>query len=265
MIKDIIMKITDLHVFLQEYFVAYQCEITNSKDGLLTVQLNEQMDRVLMNRPFYWHYIKSSGNIGEPAQLTFITNPDKRDQDGEWIHFGSPRLQQIFNHLKSTSKCIKLFQRIEINKNTALHPWLLINLKVSYEGKQNKDELFSIGLNLVNGTMKTKMMELLHEVPLSLMISDFCYPISPLIKVNSGYLRITSVIEEYLENQTHDWAKESSMTLSEEIQMVQHFYENNSNEEQLTKEINELEKRYAPSISYQVINGGMIYLTEDAI
>lgn len=259
------MKITNLHDFLAKYFSAHQCEIIDNQDGILTVQLNEQMDQTLMNRPFYWHYIKSSGNIGEPAQLTFITNPNKRKHNGEWLHFGSPRLQQIFNHLKNTSKNIKLFQKVNTRENTALYPWLLINLKISYEGKHNKDELFSIGLNLMNGIMKTKMMETLQEIPLNLTISDFCYPISPLIKVNSGFLRITSVIEDYLENQPHDWADESIITLKEEIQMVQHFYDNNSSEDQMVKEINDLNKRYTPSISYQVVNGGIVYLTQNTI
>lgn len=259
------MKITNLHDFLQRYFLAHQCHIINNQDGILTVQLNEQMDQALMNRPFYWHYIKSSGQVGEPAKLTFITDPNKREHKGEWIHFGSPRLQQVFSLLKKENKNIKLFQKVETNLNTALYPWLLINLKISYEGKHNKDEMFSIGLNLMNGIMKTQMMEILQEIPLNLTISDFCYPISPLIKVNSGFLRITSVIEEYLKNQTHDWAEESLSTLTEEIQMVQHFYDHNSMKDQMTKEINELKKRYTPSISYQVINGGFIYLTENAI
>ncbi len=259
------MKISNIHDFLQRFFLAHQCEIINNQDGILTVQLNEKMDQALMNRPFYWHYIKSSGQIGEPATLTFITNPNKREHDGEWVHFGSPRLQQVFNNLKKTGKHIKLFQKIDTHKNTALYPWLLINLKISYEGKHNKDELFSIGLNLMNRIMKTKMMEILQEIPLNLTISDFCYPISPLIRVNSGFLRITSVIEDYLKNQTHDWAEESVITLQEEIQMVQHFYNNHAGEERMTKEINDLKKRYTPSISYQVINGGIVYLGEGAI
>lgn len=259
------MKITNLDDFLQKYFSAHQCDIINHQDGILTVQLNEEMDQALMNRPFYWHYMKSSGNIGEPAQLTFITNPNKREHDGEWLHFGSPRLQQIFNHLKKTSGNIKLFQKVDTQKNTALYPWLLVNLKINYEGKHNKNELFSIGLNLINGIMKTKMMDILQEVQLNLTISDFCYPISPLIKVNSGFIRITSVIEDYLKNQTHDWAEESIITLREEIQMVQHFYDNNSSEDQMIKEINDLKNRYTPSISYQVVNGGIIYLTQNTI
>lgn len=259
------MKITNLHHFMKKYFLVHQCEIIADNAGILSIQLNEQMDQALMNRPFYWHYMKSSGQKGEPAKLTFITNPSKRKQQGEWIHFGSPRLQQIFNHLKQGNKHIKLFQKVEVEQNTALYPWLLLNIKISYQGKHNKDELFSIGLHLINGIMKTNMMELLQDIPLNVMISDFCYPISPLIKVESGFLRITSVIDDYLQNQSHEWADESIVTLKEEIQMVQHFYEKDIEEEQLTKEIADLKKRYTPTITYRVINGGLIYLTENTI
>lgn len=259
------MKITDLHAFLQTYFTTYHCEILHDQDGVLTVQLTEEMDRVLMNRPFYWHYIKSTGHSGDPAQLTLITNPIKRDEKGEWIHFGSPRLQQIFNHLKQISGHIKLFQKIDTTENTALYPWLLTNIKISYQGKQNKDELFSIGLNLINGTMKTKMMEILEALPLHITISDYCYPISPLIKLNSGFMRVNAVIEDYLKDQTYDWADESLTTLSEEIDMVKHFYEAEMDNDHLQKEIDDLTSRYSPKISHQVINGGIVYLAEDAI
>lgn len=259
------MKITNLHEFLKKYFLIHQCEIMTDQEGMLSIQLNEQMDKALMNRPFYWHYMKSSGQIGKPASLTFITNPDKREHQGEWIHFGSPRLQQVFSHLKKANNHIKLFQKVETQQNTPLYPWLLINLKISYKGKYNKDELFSIGLNLINGMMKTDMMEILQDLSLNQTISDFCYPISPLIKVESGFLRITAVIEDYLNNQTHDWANESIYTMKEEIQMVQHFYDHNVEEEQLTKEISDLEKRYTPTISYSIINGGLIYLQQDTI
>jgi hypothetical protein len=110
--------------------------------------------------------------------------------------------------------------------------------------------------------MKTGMMEILYNIPLNTTISDFCYTISPLIKLNSGFKRILAVIEDYIENQTHDWAHESLVTLKEEIQMVEHFYENNQDEEQMEKEITDLTNRYTPSISYRIINGGVIYLTE---
>lgn len=245
--------------------MAHHCHLINNQDGILTVKLTETMDRALMNRPFYWHYIKGTGNQGEPMQLSFITNPNKRDQEGEWIHFGSPRLQQIIHHLKQDQKFIKVFQQISATHNTPLYPWLLTNIKVHYEGKQNKDELFSIGLHLVNGTMKTDMMSLLQPIQLNNTIADYCYPISPLIKLRSGFNRIEAVIDRYINDQQHHWAKEAIETLNEEIEMVKHFYIHQDDKTELGKEIDELTARYTPTISYEVINGGLIYLAENTI
>lgn len=254
-----------LHEFLQTYFSAYNCQIQHDQDGVLTVQLTEELDKALMNRPFYWHYVKSTGNPGEPAQLTLRTNTEHLEHDDEWIHLGSPRLQQIFNHLRQSSKIIKLFQKVYTEKNIPLYPWLITNIKISYQGKQNKDELFSIGLNLINGIMKTNMMDVLGKIPLQTAISDYCYPISPLIKIKSGYMRIISVIEDYLTNQTHNWASEALDRLAEEIKMVEHFYSEETDKSHLQKEITELQKLFQPMIAYHIINGGLVYLAVDAI
>lgn len=92
------MAIRNLDHFLHDYFSAHHCTISSDNDGVLRVKLTEEMDRALMNRPFYWHYIKKMGHPGDPMTLTLITNHSKRDNKGEWIHFGSPRLQQITTH-----------------------------------------------------------------------------------------------------------------------------------------------------------------------
>lgn len=114
--------------------------------------------------------------------------------------------------------------------------------------------------------MKVEMMEQMQQLSLQMTISDYCYPISPLIKLKSGYLRIQSVIDNYIENQTHEWAEESWKTLDEEIQMLHYFYtgETETVKEQKQKELNEMKERYEPYISYEVINGGIFYFTEDA-
>ena len=261
------MAITELDDFLKNYFTAHECKLLNHDDGLLTVQLTEDMDRALMNRPFYWHYIKKIGQNGQPMQINLITNPGKREEKGDWIHFGSPRLQQIINHLKQNEKYTKLFQKVNTKQNTPLFPWLVVNIKISYRGKQKKDELISIGLHLVNGAMKLEMMNLLGNIPLQMAISDYCYTISPMIKIKSGYLRIEKVLDNYVQNQTHEWAEESNQALEEEIQMLKHFYTGDTDDElvQMKKEINEITERYQPSIIYEVINGGIFYLAQDTL
>ncbi|HLR66441.1 YqhG family protein [Virgibacillus alimentarius] len=257
------MEITNLHEFLQSYFKAHHCGVEDVKDGALTVQLSEEMDRTLMNRPFYWHYVKATGNKGVPMKLTLVTNQNKTDVKGERIHFGSPRLHQILNHLKEKEQFTRLFQKVDATQNTALFPWLITNIKVSYEGKQKKDEIFSIGLHLVNGMMKSDMMNILQNINLNMTISNYCYTISPIIKLKSGFKRIETIIDDYINNQSHQWANEAIDTLEEEVQLVHHFYNNAQEEEYLEKEINEITNRYKPRITYKVINGGIVYLKDD--
>ena len=56
-LRMVSMTIENLHNFLINYFEASQCEV-NSEDETLDVKLTEEMDEQLMNRPFYWHYVK---------------------------------------------------------------------------------------------------------------------------------------------------------------------------------------------------------------
>lgn len=262
------MGIENLHDFLGEYFTANQCEVLQNENGKLTIQLNEKMDEALMNRPFYWHYIKKIGRQGEPKRISFITNPDRREEDGEWIHFGSPRLHQIFKTLETQGRFTKLFETVITDQKTPLSPWLIVNIKLSYTGKQKKDEIWSIGLHLINGTMITNMMDHLHSLQLKPAIPDFCYTITPMIKMKSGYQRIISYIENHLQNQEHDWAQESWQNLVEEQKILEHFYvkteEETDEDEQkrFEQEQIDINNRFQPVISIDVINGGIFYLSQ---
>ncbi|MFC3039050.1 YqhG family protein [Virgibacillus xinjiangensis] len=257
------MAIDHLNSFLQKYFQSHHCDVLDNKQGVLRIQLTEEMDKALMNRPFYWHYVNNAGMKGNPMALTLITNPDKRGEKGEWVHFGSPRLQQIIRHLINNEKQTVLFQKIDTHKNVPLHPWLVINMKISYTGRQRKEELHSIGLHLISGKMETEMMEKLSNIPLDLKISDYCYTLSPLIRWKSGFLRIQSVLDNYIENQSHEWAEQSISALREEQDMLNYFYGEAGEDAQKEKEMQEIEERYQPSVSFEVINGGIFYLTEN--
>lgn len=251
---------TSVENFLIRFFKGNQCPIISQKHGEITVQLTEEMDKKLMNRPFYWQYIASTGKKGEPKKITFLTDP-KNTGDGEWIHFGSPLLDKMYASLEEMGKYIQLFEKIETTVNTMLHPWLLINVCIVYEGKQKKEELLSIGLNLIHGTMGTDMMEKLKKSDLSTNISDHCYTISPLIMPESGFLRIERYLDDYVRQVDQQWAGESIQLLQEEVLMIQHFYEKQEDKTEMEKELEETKKRLEPSITYEIVNGGIVYLT----
>lgn len=68
----------DIHTFLLRFFKANQCSILEESAGHMTVQLTIEMDKLIMNRPFYWHWLEKTSGVPEPRQLTFITDQKKR-------------------------------------------------------------------------------------------------------------------------------------------------------------------------------------------
>ncbi|MDC3415504.1 YqhG family protein [Aquibacillus salsiterrae] len=259
------MAIENLHDFLTDYFTANQCEIIENQNGKLLIQLTDKMDELLMNRPFYWQYVKKLGYPGEPMKVTFITNPERTEEDGEWIHFGSPRIHQIFNTLTSQGKFTKLFEKVTGGQRTAMIPWLVVNVKISYNGKHKKDEVISIGLQLINGAMHTKMMDELTNIPFQNSISDFCYTLTPIIRLRSGFQRINNYLANYLETVDHSWARESWDHLEEEKILLERFYfesEDSEFENRFEHELKDLEARFKPHINIEVINGGLFYLSQ---
>lgn len=259
------MVLTNLDYFFTTFFKAHRCKIIHKEKGLIKVQLTKELDRELMNRPFYWHYMEKMGQKGEPMKLTFITDPNHpNQQSGEWVHFGSPRLQQIINHLKKNEIFAKLYQYVSSHVETPLYPWLVINIKIIYQGKQTREELFSIGLNLINGLMRTNMMESIHDLSFQRSVPDFCFPLSPLIRLKSGYRRIENVLKQYIYDQDQTWVEETLATGKHELALLQHFYESRDDEHEALyqKEVSDIKNRYQPKIIVQVINGGLFYLTD---
>ncbi|MRH43143.1 hypothetical protein GH741_10675 [Aquibacillus halophilus] len=260
------MALENLHDFLTDYFTANQCDIIENYNGKLSIQLTDKMDELLMNRPFYWQYVKTLGYPGEPMKVSFITNPNRRDEEGEWVHFGSPRLHQIFNTLISQGKFTKIFERVTTELRTPLVPWLVLNIRISYTGKHKKDEIKSMGLQLINGAMITQIMDELEVLSLQSSIPDFCYTITPLIRLKSGYQRIIQYIENYLQDIDHTWAQESWHHLEEEQKLLEHFYENVNDDHpdlisRKDQELIDLKNRFKPQINIEVVNGGIFYLS----
>lgn len=115
------MQQQEIHQYLNQYFEANECELLENGEGYLTVQLTIELDKELMNRPFYWHYLEKTGGIPNPSKLTIITDQERCPDHikGEVIHFGAPRLHQIFQstkNLRNTFACMKISHRKQTNK-----------------------------------------------------------------------------------------------------------------------------------------------------
>ncbi|WP_042355070.1 YqhG family protein [Bacillus rubiinfantis] len=263
------MQQQEIHNFLLQYFHANHCQITENGLGYITVQLTIELDKELMNRPFYWHYLEKTGGVPNPMKLTLITDPKLAPQHikGETVHFGSPRLHQIFESTKKLAKFIRLYEHHQHNnRQTPLLPWIGMNVKISYQCDRKRDEFKSIGLQLINGALVEDFHEQLQAISLTPKIPDYSFTISPLVKPASGIRRIQNYLTTLVLNDDHTWAEEARKRWEQDLQLLDHFYED-CKEESASYETEKkaLQEQYEPKVNITFINGGLFYLTEKAI
>lgn len=248
--------------FLYQFFTANDCNVYEYKNGIIDVQLTEKMDRAIMNRPFYWHYVKQTGRRGEPFRLKLVTDINQKVKNGEWIHIGTPRMNDICHYLEENSQFIQQFEQLKAEKQTMLQPWLVVNIMITFKGRQMRQEIKSIGLNLINGLFLEDAMEKLSKITLSSFITENCYTISPIITLQSGFQRIDQKLTSDLTQLDFQWVIESIIALKEELLLLHHFYDETTDQGEMKKEALEIIERLQPEIEFKVINGGLFYLAE---
>jgi len=260
---------SEINQFLKRFFTANECEVTEEGTGYFTVQLTVDMDKELMNRPFYWHYLEKTGGTPNPMKLSFITDPKlaPSDLNGEQIHFGSPRLHQIFRVSQKLGGYIRLYENaVPTTGHIPLHPWIGVNIMISYVCDKKKDEVLSLGLHLISGTMVDGFQEKLEKLALTPKIPDYCFTMSPLIKPQSGLKRIEQYVKGRVEKEKHDWADEARQRLNRDLMLLNHFYEGlEEKPEVYWNEKEALKELYEPHIDIQILNGGIFYLTPNTI
>ncbi|WP_404346854.1 YqhG family protein [Sutcliffiella horikoshii] len=260
------MQQREIHRFLERYFTANSCEIVENTNSHLAVQLTIDMDKELMNRPFYWHYLEKTGGVPNPMKMTLITDSNKAPEDlkGDHVHFGSPRMHQIFESTKSLAGYIRLYENISSHPGAGhlpLHPWLNVNLKVSYQCDRKKDVIMSLGIHLITGTILEKFQDEVEKINLTPKIPDFCFTMTPIIKPASGLSRLEHYVNGFISSQDHQWAEDARKRWDQDLQLLKHFYEDDEEKpEAYETEMKALQEQYEPKIHVTIINGGLFYL-----
>lgn len=255
----------DLQATMQTFFEEHHCT-TRLENRNLTVLLTKEMDQRIMNRPFYWQFMKSTKQIGEPKELSFVfEKTEKLDRNQEYIHIGSPRIQQIFSILKSDVRFARLYEQTETQEKTALFPTLMVNLKIEYAGRVTSEQIYSIGIQLMNGKITVHMIDRLKKLELAEEIPDYCYVITPLIKIEHGFQRIDQMIMQYVESQSHDWATESLKIMQEEISQFRTYFDSmeEADQEFIEREISGIKKRFSPEIHLHYLSSAIVYLKSE--
>lgn len=252
-----------IHSYLQQFFQKNECPILSASEHYLIVQLTIEMDKKMMNRPFYWQYIESTGDTPAPAQLTLITNKNALTErmTGEVIHVGSPRLAQIISLIEEMGAFVKMYERGTPQVETILTPWIIINYKVAYYSHRTKEQVFSLGMNLMTGEVLKSFQESLATRALQSTMPQhtFCLPYT--IRPQNAIERLDELVEGVVRKEDHTWAEEAKEKWEKEKLVLAYFYEGiDDKPEHYTIEHEALAEQYEAKIKIDVINGGLFYL-----
>ena len=253
-----------VHSYLQQFFTENNCFILGENDHYITVQLTIDMDKRIMNRPFYWQYVEATNGEPSPAQVTFITDQNGLEEKilGEIIHFGSPRLSQLFQVTKELGAFVQMFEKIDEHHSTPLlTPWLGVNYKVSYCSDRKKEMLFSFGINLLTGEIIEDFQESLRNMDLDSVKSEDAFQVQYIIKPIRALKRLDAKVEDLIQQDDHTWAEEAKKRWERSQRVLDYFYEGVENKPECYEiERKALEEQYESKINIEIINGGLFYL-----
>lgn len=254
-----------VHDYLRNFFKETNCEVVSDEGHLLSVQLTIDIDKKIMNRPFYWQYIEATNSEPNPARLTLITDRTKIENQfmGEIIHFGSGRLNQIFKATKELGSFVKMYQQVQgaVGNRPMLTPFFCVNYKVSYYCDQTKERLYSLGVNLMNGEIGDNFHEYISQFDINYQMPENTFCLQYIIKPTRALERLDVMIQNIIQKDDHSWAEEAKKRWEKEQQVLDYFYEGVEEKPECYEiEKQGLEERFNPRIKVEIINGGLFYL-----
>lgn len=254
-----------IHTYVRQFFKENNCPILYENDHLLQVQLTIDMDKRIMNRPFYWKYLESINGEPNPAKLTLITNKNRLvgAVDGEVLHFGSPRLNQIFQATKEQGSFVQMYETVNAQSEvkTILTPWLGVNYKITYSSDRTKEKLYSLGINLMNGQVIDGFQETIQQRELGTSISPYTFHLPYTIKPTRAIERLDLVVDNLIQQDDHTWVEEAKKRLRRDLNVLDYFYnEVDEKPECYEREKKAIEEQYETIIKIDIVNGGLFYL-----
>lgn len=195
----------------------------------------------------------------------------------EHLSYGSSRLQQIFQTVKSQGKYVSLYEEplgnsIQPLQASAYSSWLVINYKVQFTCDMKRDELHSLGISLSTGEIAEEFHSYLLTKTLTPRLPANTH-IRETITLGRAQLELNRYLEQIVHSYNHDWAEEALERMQVEIDRMKSYYhdliqaaeEDKKTQliEQSQNRLEEIQWQYKPRIHVNVINCGIFHLLSD--
>lgn len=250
------MQPSQIQNYLYTFFQENHCEIIARDEFSLHVQLTIEMDKKIMNRPFYWRYIESVNETPKPAKL-FLT-ADSRQQAGEAVHFGSPRLHQLFAAIHEMGRFVKMYEQAADCIN--LTPWLAVNYKASFTSHQTKEILWPLGINLLTGAIYDDFHKTLVNRDLAPQLTANAFPVPYIIPPPKALGKLDAAVKQLIEKEDSSWADEALRRWKKDLAVLDYFHEGQEQAENYELEKQAMQERFEPRVVIEVLSGGLFYL-----
>ncbi|PCN44016.1 hypothetical protein B9C88_12980 [Brevibacillus laterosporus] len=229
------MQQTEVREFVEKYFAAFQSHVVENHPDYVTVKLPEDVDKDIGNRPFYWSWVEKMNIAPQPLHLTlyFPQTEIPKELRAEHIHFGSKRLQQIFESTYKHGRFVCMYETpkgilqkasMSTRRSTALTPWLHLNIKVSFICDKKRDFLLSLGVNLHQARVVQDFYPFLKRLQLTPAIPDYFYTLDRRLDIPQAIEMAKSEVYHFLDNQDHSWADQARLRLQEELDILEEYY-----------------------------------------
>lgn len=264
----------DTRAFVTRYLTAMQCHIVETGPGHVQVRLSERADKDLVNRPFYWSYVEKLGIEPQPVTLSFIFDPEQVSAGtaGERLNPGSPRLLQIFRSARKHGQFVRLYEDVPLNLRSPrgsrpYTPWLGINYKIEWICDQLRNEIHSLGIHLLDGTIQDRFYETIASRPWTPRLPSHRYVTKPNVSPQEAVHQLEFYVQGYLEQVDDTWAREAEERMQEELERLAQYYDETpsrtdeaAHQEEYERRIRETKWQYQPRVQVSVVNAGLFYM-----
>jgi len=272
----------EVESFVIQYLHSTKSQLIEKGKGYATFKLSPQADKELSQRTYYWSFVERTGVEPETLTYCFVFDPlnnelTSSNNEGQSLirnqryetPFGSSKLEQIFQAVRSRGRWVCLFEESLI---THYKTWLAINFKIEWVCDMKRSEIYSLGISLTDGQISENFQEslvgkkLTARIPLNTLLQQ--KQLSVTEASNLAEQHLAAMISRF----DHAWAIEARERLSAETSKTQTYYEQllqsiepnlkQEVEQQFIKRQQELDWQYQPKINVSVINSGLFHLNE---
>lgn len=140
-------------------------------------------------------------------------------------------------------------------------PFLLANVAVSYRTDERTDELYSFGLDLVNGEIRPQLQEALQDKTVSVRL-----PATGLQKEAIPPAEAIAVCKRYVISKAQEkdpsWSIDAQQRFEVELECLERFFLGENEQADFDRRTREIYLKFKPRIVLSWINLALIYLPE---